>query len=337
MSPKASFAAVALASGLVALAACRGAPPPGGPLRLGFFPNLTHAQALVGTGDGTFERALGKGVLARQFRAGPLAMEALLAGDLDVCYVGPAPASLAFLRSRGEALRVVAGAVSGGAQLVAAPGVNAPAQLTGRRVASPQLGSSQDVALRAWLRREGFAIGEKPSQVNVTPLASADVLGLFRRGDLAAAWIPEPWGARLRSEAGAVTLLDERDLWEDRRFPSTVVVASARALRSRRGDVVAFLRAHLALTERWKREPEPFARAANARYGELTGHPLPEAVLRDAFEHMEPTADPLPRQLLAGAHQAQALGLAPPGDLTGLVDGGPLGEARGATSPDTER
>jgi NitT/TauT family transport system substrate-binding protein len=331
----------------VCAAACRrsdapagGSGPAGGgsgsassaaPLRLGFFPNLTHSQALVGTGEGLFAKELGGRLDVKQFNAGPAAMEALMAGDLDVCYVGPGPASLAFLRSKGEALRVIAGAVSGGAVLVVRSATG-PQDLAGQRVASPQLGNTQDVALRTWLLAQGLKLGDAPPAVRVTPLANADILGLFARGDLAGAWVPEPWGARLVHEAQGRILLDERDLWEGRRFPTTVLVASRRALEQRRADVLAALRVHVGLTDRWARDPEGFARAANAEYGRLVRHPLPEPVLRDAFSRMEPTVDPLQAQLAKGVERARALGFAPAGDLSGLVDRSLLDEAAPAAA-----
>lgn len=322
--------AVVLAAA-AAIAGCRRGAAPGGPLRLGFFPNLTHAQALVGTSEGLFARELGGPITLRQFNAGPAAMEALLAGDVDVAYVGPGPAAIAYLRSHGEALRVVAGAASGGAVLVART-ARTPRELVGKRVATPQLGNTQDIALRVWLRQQGLPMGEGPAEVRVQPLANPDILGLFGRGELDAAWVPEPWGARLLAEAGAHLLVDERDLWEGHRFPATVVVASRAALVSRRHDVVAVLRAHLALTERWKNDRAAFARAANAQYGRLTGHPLSEPILQDAFSRLEPVSDPLARQLLEGARHAQELAYAPPGDLSGLVDLSLLEESRGSAA-----
>ncbi len=341
-----SLTASAALAALLAAAGCSrsgdgapaGAPAPGSaraskanggePFRLAFFPNLTQAQALVGTAEGAFQKELGKGVTTRQFNAGPAAMEALLAGDVDVAYVGPGPASIAFLRSGGAALAVVAGAVSGGAALVARPGVNGPKDLVGKRVASPQLGNTQDIALRSWVRAQGLRIGEGKGEVRIVPLANPDILGLFARGELAAAWVPEPWTARLVGEAKARILVDERDLWPGGAFPTTVVVATQRALRARRADVVAILRAHLALTARWKADPPGFARAANAQYGKLTGHPLSDALLQDAFSRMEPTAEPLGEQLVTGAKHAQALKFAPPGSLEGIVDPSLLEEAR---------
>ena len=318
--------ATALAAAGLGVATCKRAPP-GGQLRIAFFPNLTHAHALVGQSEGRFAQAVGAPVAVRQLNAGPAAMEALLAGDVDVAYVGPGPAIIAFLRSQGAALRVVAGAVSGGAVLVART-ARSPKDLAGKRVASPQLGNTQDIALRTWVKSQGMAVGEGRSDVRVFPLSNPDILGLFARGEIEAAWVPEPWGARLRAEAGAHILVDERDLWEDRKFPTTVVVATRRALETRRREVVAMLRAHVALTDRWKADPAGFARAANAEYGKLTGHPLSDPILQDAFSRLEPTVDPLQRQLGLCARHAQELEFAPAGDVSGIVDASALKEAR---------
>jgi len=319
----------ALAAAALALPACqKKGDAAGGAFRLAFFPNLTHAQALVGDAEGAFQREIGGPVATRQFNAGPAAMEALLAGDVDLAYVGPGPAAIAYLRSKGAAIRVVAGAVSGGAGLVARS-ARAPRDLAGTRVASPQLGNTQDIALRVWLKAQGLEEGDGPGRVKVVPIANADILGLFTRGELEAAWVPEPWGARLRA-AGAHVLVDERSLWPGGRFPTTLVVASRDALARRRPAVVAALRAHLALTARWQQDRAGFARAANEAFGRLTGHPLPEAVLQDAFAQLEPLSDPLAEQIAEGARHAQALGFAPPGSLDGLVEPAPLADARAA-------
>jgi NitT/TauT family transport system substrate-binding protein len=289
------------------------------PLKLGYFPNVTHAQALVGVDDGTFARALSGRLETRMFNAGPAAMEALLAGDLDASYVGPGPAAIAFLRTRGQALRVVAGAASGGAALVVKD-ARVPAELAGKRVASPQLGNTQDVALRMWLRKVGLHDARGQGPVEVTPLANADILALFARGDLAGAWVPEPWAARLVAEAGGRILVDERTLWPEGLFPTTVLVVSTRALERRRAEVLALVRAHLELTRRWEHDRDGFARLANAAYGKRTGKPLPDAVLRDALSRVTPVTDPLVHQLEHMARDAQALGFAPKGDLSGMVD-----------------
>jgi NitT/TauT family transport system substrate-binding protein len=156
--------------------------------------------------------------------------------------------------------------------------------------------------------------------VEVTPLSNPDILALFARGDLAGAWVPEPWAARLVAEAGARILVDERTLWPEGRFPTTVLVVSTSALQRRHADVLALVRAHLELSRRWEQDPDAFARLANAAYGKRTGKPLPDPVLRDAFSRIAPLTDPLAPLLERMARDAQALGFAPDGELSGMVD-----------------
>ncbi len=307
----AALAAAALAGG------CRREAPAGGTFRLGYFRSVTHAQALVGVEDGTFARALPGGLETRVFDAGPAAVEALAVGDLDATYVGAGPAVIAYLRTGGE-LRVVAGAASGGAALVVRD-ARGPEDLAGAKVASPAVGNTQDVALRTWLRARGLSDDGGRRGVQVLPLSGADVLSLFARGELAGAWVPEPWAARLVAQ-GARILVDERSLWEDGAFPTAVLAVSRRALERRRAEVLALVRAHLELTARARRDPLAFAQAANAAFGRLAGKPLADGVLRDAFSRLELTADPLPRQLQVEARNAQALGYAPGGDSSGMVD-----------------
>jgi NitT/TauT family transport system substrate-binding protein len=317
-------AAVALLAAAVAAAACSRAKDDR-PFRLGYFPNVTHAQAIVGVDDGSIASALGGRIEARMFNAGPAAMEALLAGELDASYVGPSPALIAHLRSKGEGLRVVAGATSGGAVLVVRDARKA-GDLAGKRVASPQLGNTQDVMLRVWLRQQGLSDKAGPRGVEVTPLANPDILTMFARGDLAGAWVPEPWGARLVAEAGGRILLDERTLWDRGRFPTTILVVSKRALDRRPNDVAALLRAHVALTRRWQQDPRAFGKLVNEGYGKRTGKPLPDGILADALSRIEPTDDPMAPQLAEMARHAQALGYAPPGDVSGIVDAKLLSE-----------
>ena len=153
-------------------------------VRLGYFPNITHATALVGVEKGLFAQALGPGRLeTRTFNAGPAAIEALLSGALDATYIGPNPAINAFTRSKGKAVRIISGATSGGAALVVRPGITDTAQLRGKKVASPQLGGTQDVALRAWLKSKGV-------EAEVVPQENAQSLETFKAGTIAGAWVP---------------------------------------------------------------------------------------------------------------------------------------------------
>jgi NitT/TauT family transport system substrate-binding protein len=219
-----AFCAIA---GLAAATACDRTPD-GSVLRLGYLTNVTHAPALTGIESGRFAAALRPVRLEpHSFNAGPAAMEALLAEALDVAYLGPSPAVAGFLRSRGQAACVVAGATSGGASFVvrAAAGIHGPGDLHHKRIATPQLGNTQDIALRTYLRENGLAPTERGGDVQVTPLGNPDIMGQFQLGHLDGAWVPEPWATRLQIEAGGVLLFDERDRWTGRRFATTVVVA----------------------------------------------------------------------------------------------------------------
>jgi NitT/TauT family transport system substrate-binding protein len=296
----------------LACVGCRQKPKKNGPLRLGFLPNVTHAQALVGVRDGTFQRALGETPLkVHKFNAGPAAMEAILGDSLDVCFVGAGPALIAYVRSE-RAVRVIAGAASGGAVLVGRV-PQRPEALAGKRLAVPQIGNTQDIALRSWLKRKGL-------RAQVVPLSNADILSLFKRGALDGAWVPEPWGARIVSEANGHILLDERALWKDGVFPTTVMIATEKALRERRAEVLAVLKAHVELTERAQADPAAFATAANEAFGALTKKPLPPAVLSEAFSRITLTTNPMEPQLAKVARDAEALGYLPDSDVRGLVD-----------------
>lgn len=291
---------------------------PGKPLRLGFFPNVTHAQALVGNAEGVFTRAMGKPIAVKQFNAGPAAMEALLAGEVDVSYVGSAPAIAAYARS-GE-IRVIAGSCSGGAFLIVHHARGAQ-DLVGQRVGTPQLGNSQDVALRSWLVQNGIKVVDSGKKgVIVTPMENSEILALFRRGELAGAWVPEPWASRLILEGGGHVLVDERDLWPNHQFPTTVLVATRSALEKRPEDVKAILRAHLQLTRDANADPEKFARRTNAALAEILGKPLKPKVLDSAFSRLRFTVTPMRQELALAAEHAKALDFIPNAEMSGLVD-----------------
>ncbi|MEZ4453118.1 MAG: ABC transporter substrate-binding protein, partial [Nannocystaceae bacterium] len=188
-------AAVALAT----LHACGGRRQGDAPLRLGHFPNITHAAAILGVESGVFTGALAPLALeVMTFNAGPAAIEALLSGGLDVAYLGPNPTINGFIRSGGAALRVIAGATSGGAALVVAPSIRSAEDLRGRPVATPQLGGTQDVALRSWLLGQGIHTDPHGGgDVRVLPQENAQTLEALRSGTIAGAWVPEPWASRL--------------------------------------------------------------------------------------------------------------------------------------------
>ncbi|HEX5097182.1 MAG TPA: ABC transporter substrate-binding protein, partial [Acidimicrobiia bacterium] len=201
-------------------------------VRLGYFPNVTHAPALVGVESGLFQKALGKNTLdVKTFNAGPEEVTALLAGALDIGYIGPNPSVNAYVQSNGEAVRVVGGSTSGGAYLVVKPEITKATDLKGKRVATPQLGNTQDVALRTWLKKAGLKTdAQGGGDVSIAPQENALTLDAFKQGQIAGAWVPEPWATRLVTEAGGKVLVDERTLWPEGKYVTTNIIVRTQFL-----------------------------------------------------------------------------------------------------------
>jgi sulfonate transport system substrate-binding protein len=295
-------------------------------VHVGYFPNITHSQALIGKATGEFEQALTPSAKVewKEFNAGPSVVEALFAGALDIAYVGPNPTIAGYSRSRGAALRVIAGATSGGAALVVRPasGINEAKDFHGKRIATPQLGNTQDVALRAWLRANGLSVREKGGDVQVIPIANPDQLTLFLKGEIDAAWAPEPWAARLVHEAGGRIFLDERDLWPNRQFVAAEVIVRTDFLKQHPDLVKTWVRTHVELTNWINKNPVEAKRILNEEIKRETNKSLPSEVLDDSFSRIEVTYDPLRQSLLHDAQQAYDLGFLgkEKPDLSGLFD-----------------
>jgi NitT/TauT family transport system substrate-binding protein len=251
-------------------------------------------------------------------------MEALLANAVDMTYIGPNPTINGYVRSNGEALRIVAGATSGGAALVVRndAGIQSPADFHGKKVASPQIGNTQDVALRSWLKANGLKTAERGGDVQVIPIANPDQLTLFLKKQLDASWAPEPWASRLVHEANARVLVDERTLWPGGQFITAHLVVSTRFLRTHPDLVKNWLRVHVDLTDWIRKNPREAKQLLNQQIQRETGKALPVQVLDDAFSRMEVTYDPLRGSLMQAARsafEAGFLGRAMP-DLSGMYD-----------------
>ena len=295
-------------------------------IRAGHFPNITHSQGVIGQANGWFEKALAPEahVEWKIFNAGPSAIEALFAGAIDLTYIGPNPAINGYVRSQGEALRIVAGGTSGGAALVvrADSGIQKPEDFHGKKIASPQMGNTQDVALRGWLNAHGLKLREKGGDVQVIPIANPDQLTLFLKKEIDGAWAPEPWASRLIREANGRLFLDERDLWPNGQFVTTHLIVSTKFLRQHRDLVKKWIKAHVELTE-WTNKNLPEAkRILNDEIKKETGKALPQPVLDDSFSRLQVTYDPIRSSLLTSARwafEAGFLGRERP-DLSGIYD-----------------
>jgi NitT/TauT family transport system substrate-binding protein len=295
-------------------------------IRVGAFPNITHPQAMVGKSNGWFDRAMGSQVKIewKSFNAGPSAIEALFAGAIDMTYIGPNPAISGYVRSNGEALRIVAGATSGGAALIVRKdsGIQKPEDFHGKRIASPQIGNTQDVALRAWLIAHGMKSTDKGGDVQVIPLANPDQLTLFLKKELDGAWAPEPWATRLIQQGNGRLFLDERTLWPNGDFITAHLIVRTKFLQDHPELVKNWIRAHVELTE-WINGHLPDAKKLlNQQIAKETGKALPGPMLDEAFGRMRATYDPLRPSLMnaaKSAFDAGFLGRQMP-DLSSLYD-----------------
>lgn len=311
------------------LAACGGgATGAGGSsdrVRLGLFPNVTHAPALVGLAEGTFAAALGPDVELQTFAfdSGTNATEAFLAGSLDLTFVGANPAINAFAQSGGEAVRIVAGSTSGGAFLVVRPDITSVDQLRGTRLATPSLGNTQDVALRSWLRdHELETTVEGGGDVTIVPQKNSTTLESFLNGDIDGAWVPEPWATRLVDEGHGRVLVDERDLWPETggRYITTQLIVRTEFLERHPDLVQAVIEGLADAIDFIAASPAAAQADVVEQIASITGSaPKPETIAR-AFTNLTFTLDPIVPALYRSARAAASVGLLGDIDLGGIHD-----------------
>jgi NitT/TauT family transport system substrate-binding protein len=307
-------------------------------LRIGYFPNLNHAQAVIGLQqDGDFQKILNTNsnnttkdvrVESFVFNAGPSAIEALFGGQIDVAYVGPNPAINGYLASNGQGLRVISGAASGGASFVIRndSGIKSVNDLGGKKFASPQLGNTQDVSLRKYLVDNGFNTVDNGGNVTVVPVTPADILTLMLKNEIDGAWVPEPWATRLVKEANGRIFVDERELWPpDGKFVTANIIARTDYLNENPDIVKQFLQAHINKTI-WINEnkDQEVITAFNGALKKITGKIIPDAEIRDALTRLEFTFDPVEESLFKIADNAYELGYLDNGrsksDLSNIFD-----------------
>ena len=326
-------AAVIIVPLLVTAAACGSdskpaAPPAGGggeaptTVRLGYFANVTHATAVYGVESGLFQQALGPNKLAvSTFNAGPAAVEALFSNALDATYIGPNPAINAYAKSGGEAIRIISGATSGGASLVVKPAINGPADLKGKKVATPQLGNTQDVALRSWLKQNGLKTdAQGGGDVSIVPQENAQTLETFRGGQVDGAWAPEPWATRLVQEGGGKVLVDERTLWPGGQFVTTHLIVRTQFLKQHPDAVRRLLQGQVQANDYVNKNTDEAQKVVNQGIAKITGKPLGDAVIKAAWPKLTFTNDPIASSLKTSATHATDVGLLDKVNLDGIYD-----------------
>ena len=296
---------------------------PAAELKLGYFGNITHAPALIGVSKGIIAKDLGGTKLSTQvFNAGPAAIEALNAGAIDATYIGPNPAINSYVKSAGESVSIIAGAASGGAQLVVKPEINSAADLKGKTLASPQLGGTQDVALRAWLGKQGYKTSTDGSgDVAINPTENAQTLKLFQDGKLDGAWLPEPWASRLVLQAGAKVLVDEKDLWDKGEFITTVLIVNKKFAAEHPATVKALLKGHVESVDWLNAAPAAEkASALNAALKESAGATLPADVIDRSLKNIAFTVDPLAGTYKKLLQDGVDAGTTKQADISGIFD-----------------
>ncbi|HZC20607.1 MAG TPA: ABC transporter substrate-binding protein [Nitrososphaeraceae archaeon] len=297
-------------------------------LRIGYFPNINHAQAVIGFGNGDFQKALGNNINVQTtvFNAGPSAIEALLAKRIDATYVGPNPAINGYVVSDGKDLKIIAGSSSGGASFVVRndAGINSPKDLAGKRLASPELGNTQDIALRSYLLINGLKTTDQGGNIVLTPIANPDILTLFLKKQLDGAWVPEPWATRLVKEANGRIFLDERSIWPGGKFVTANIAVSTDYLKNNLDITSKLLSAHVNETVWINNHKDEAVQDFNTQVKKLTGKSIPQDELKQAFSMIDFTYDPLKLSLFQSANNAYNLGLLAKGkphpDLSGIFD-----------------
>jgi NitT/TauT family transport system substrate-binding protein len=264
-------------------------------IRVGHFPNITHAQALVAhnlsrQGKGWFEEKLGPGTKIEWFvyNAGPSAMEAIFAQSIDLTYVGPGPALNAYTKSNGAEVRLIAGAANGGAALVVQPDQNlkTAADFRGKKIATPQLGNTQDISCRAWLIAGGLKITQLGGDAQVLPTQNPDQIALFKTKKVDAVWTVEPWVSRLERESGGKLLVEEKDV------ATTVLVSSAKFLQNQRDLAKKFAEAHAALTEWMMKNPDEAQKLIKAELLAETRADMAADLISQSWQRITFTAEP---------------------------------------------
>lgn len=337
MTAKVLFRSAALAATLLVLSGCAASANTStaagsqntapAELRLGYFPNFTHAPAIVGIDQGFYEDELGSDteLAGKTFNAGPEALEALLSGSIDAAFIGPSPTVTGYTQSNGEALQVVAGAAANGAFLIVNDEIQDVADLEGKTLATPQLGNTQDVALRYWLQEEGYeTTTEGGGDVSIQPQSNSTALQAFVQGEIDGAWVPEPYATQMIALGNGHVLVDESTIWPDNKFVVTNLVVSKEYLAKYPDAVDGLLKGLLTTLDFMADNPDEAKTVVNDSLKALTGSSMPAEDLDKAWENVIFTYDPIASSLVTGAAHAKSLGLLQNDNLDGLFNLKPL-------------
>lgn len=294
-------------------------------LRIGYFPILNHAQVVIGLANGDFQKAIGNDITIKPevFDSGPPLMEALFANQIDLAYVGPNPTINGYVVSDGKALKIISGAASGGSVFVVrnGSGIKSTKDFANKRFATPQVGNTQDVALREYLLQNGYETKDEGGTVEVVSAQISDIFTLMLSKQIDGAWVPEPWGTKLVKEANGRIFLDERVLWPQGKYVTANVIARTDYLRNNPETIKKFLAAHIAETNWINSHTSEAMQIFNKQLKVLTGHIIRPDEIKQAWSRIEFTYDPLKMSLFKSADDSLKIGfLRKPPNLVGIYD-----------------
>ncbi|MFE6904833.1 aliphatic sulfonate ABC transporter substrate-binding protein [Streptomyces erythrochromogenes] len=292
-------------------------------VRIGYFPNLTHATALVGLQEGLIQKELGgTAVKPQTFNAGPSEIEALNGGSLDIGFIGPSPSINGYVKSKGSNLRIISGSASGGVKLVVNPEkIKTLDDLKGKKIATPQKGNTQDVAFLNWISEKGWTVDPESGKGDVSVVRTDNKVtpDAFKQGSIDGAWVPEPTASKLVSDGGSV-LLDETALWPDKKFVITNIIVSQKFLKEHPDVVEAVLRGTVKTNEWINANPDRAKASANAKLAADSGKALDAKVIDPAWPSIQITDDPLASTLKTQSDWAVKAKLIEQPDLAGIYD-----------------
>lgn len=281
-------------------------------IRVAYFPNISHAVPVVGIQKGIFQNKLGNSTTIEPmlFDAGPQVIESLFAGSVDIAYVGPGPAINGFLKSEHHDIKILSGAASGGASFIIHPDstINSAADLAGKRIAAPQIGNTQDISLRSYLSENGLKPAEKGGSVIVLNVSNSDIYTLFAKGDIDAAWVPEPTATILVQQLNGTRMFNEETLWPDNKFASVLLVAREEYVKQNPDIIHKWLDAHKQTINWINSNPEQTRITFIEFMKKETGKSLSDRLVDEALSNMEITSDPIASSIHTFAKRAYTLG-----------------------------
>jgi len=281
-------------------------------IRVAYFPNINHAVPIIGMEKGTFENQIGNNTVIEPilFDAGPQVIESIFAGSIDIAYVGPGPAINGFLKSENHNVKILSGAASGGASFIVHPNskIESVADFEGKRIAAPQIGNTQDISLRNYLSENGLKPAEKGGSVIVLNIPNPDIYTLFAKGDIDAAWVPEPTATILVQQLDGKRLFNEEELWPDNRFASVLLIAREEYVKQNPDVINKWLEAHKQTVDWINSNPEQTRIIFIQFMKKETGKSLSDKLIDESLSNLEITSDPIVSSIHTFAKRAYSLG-----------------------------